>query len=189
MEQLYLQSKRILIRHLKATDLEAFHSYRSDAEVLRYQGMDAMDLNEASAFIDEQKDRLFGKAGEWVQYAIEHQTRGHLIGDCAIKLQAEDVRIAEIGMTIHPDFQQQGFAKEAMLAILNFLFKKKNLHRIVETVDAENIASIQLLESLRFRKEGHFIENIFFNGKWGSEFQYAMLHREFELLHPHSKTI
>jgi RimJ/RimL family protein N-acetyltransferase len=27
---------------------------------------------------------------------------------------------------------------------------------------------------------GHFIENIFFKGKWGSEFQYAMLKREWD---------
>ncbi|WP_279635550.1 hypothetical protein [Corallococcus carmarthensis] len=26
--------------------------------------------------------------------------------------------------------------------------------------------------------EGHFIENIFFKGAWGDEFQYAMLARE-----------
>jgi RimJ/RimL family protein N-acetyltransferase len=31
--------------------------------------------------------------------------------------------------------------------------------------------SINLLESVGFRKEGHFIENIFFKEKWGSEFQ------------------
>ncbi len=45
-------------------------------------------------------------------------------------------------------------------------------------MDAENIASINLLKSLNFKQEGHFIENIFFKGKWGSEFQYALLKRE-----------
>lgn len=189
MEQLIIQSDRLLIRNLKLTDLEAFHSYRSDPEVLRYQGMNAMTVAEAETFINKQKDKLFGKAGEWVQYALEHKTLGHLIGDCAIKLQADDPRIAEVGMTIHPDFQRKGFAKEAMLAVMHFLFEVKNLHRIVETVDAENIASIRLLKSLQFRQEGHFIENIFFNGKWGSEFQYAMLRSEFTVLFPHFNSI
>ena len=51
---------------------------------------------------------------------------------------------------------------------------------MVETVDTENIASIRLLESMNFRKEGHFIENIYIKGKWGSEFQYAILRREWD---------
>ena len=42
-------------------------------------------------------------------------------------------------------------------------------------VDTQNIASIQLLKSVGFRQEGHFIENIFFKVKWGNEYQYAML--------------
>ncbi|MCY1248298.1 Spermidine N(1)-acetyltransferase [compost metagenome] len=81
-------------------------------------------------------------------------------------------------MTISHLHQKQGYAKEAFSGIMDFLFAGKSIHRIVETVDAENIASISLLESLGFRQEGHFIENIFFKGSWGSEFQYALLRRE-----------
>ncbi len=44
---------------------------------------------------------------------------------------------------------------------MTFLFDKKDIHRIVEIVDAENVAAIALLKSLGFREEGHFIENIF----------------------------
>ena len=69
-----------------------------------------------------------------------------------------------------------------MTGILAFLFDTNDIHRVVETVDAENIASINLLKATGFRQEGHFIENIFFKGKWGSEFQYAMLKREWDAM-------
>ena len=147
----------------------------------RYQGFDVFTMKEAEEFILSQLDKEFGKAGEWVQYAIENKETGKLIGDCAIKLQ-EDTRIAEIGITISHTEQKKGYAKETMIAILDFLFSIKDFHRITEIVDAENVASIQLLKSLGFRQEGHFIENIFFKGKWGSEFQYAMLKREWEVI-------
>ena len=49
-----------------------------------------------------------------------------------------------------------------------------------EIVDVENVASINMLESIGFLKEGHFIENVFFNGKWGSEFQYALNKSEWQ---------
>jgi RimJ/RimL family protein N-acetyltransferase len=32
-----------------------------------------------------------------------------------------------------------------------------------------------------FKQEGHFIENVFFKGKWASEFQFAYLKREWDL--------
>lgn len=35
-------------------------------------------------------------------------------------------------------------------------------------------------KSVGFRQEGYFIENIFFKGKWGSEYQYALLKREWD---------
>lgn len=72
------------------------------------------------------------------------------------------------------------YAKEALECILNWLFETKNIHRVTEIVDAENVASIKLLKSLNFKLEGHFIENIFFKGKWGSELQFAMLKREWK---------
>jgi len=162
-------------------DLVNFHHYRCNPEVMKYQGSDVLDLDQAKAFIVSMLDKTFGKPGEWVQYTIANKATGKLIGDCAIKLAKSDPRIATVGMTISDLEQRKGYAKEALLGILKFLFEEKKLHRVEEICDAENMASIRLLESLGFRREGHFIENIFFNGKWGSEFQYAMLRREWEL--------
>lgn len=100
------------------------------------------------------------------------------MGDCALYLQMSDSRIAEIGITISHLHQRLGYAKEAMRGLIHFLFTEKGIHRIVETVDSENIASIQMLKSLSFREEAHFIESVFFKGKWGSEYQFALLKNE-----------
>jgi RimJ/RimL family protein N-acetyltransferase len=165
---------------LKLSDLTDFHIYRSNPEVTKYQGFDVMTIEQAEEFIKDNSTKHFGKAGEWVQYGIENRESRQLIGDCAIKLDQYDPRIAEIGITITPLEQKKGNAKEVLMGIIAFLFDSKKIHRIVEIVDAENIASINLLKSTGFRQEGHFIENIFFKGKWGSELQYAMLKREWD---------
>jgi len=178
MEILNIQTKRLNIRHLELSDLSDFHFYRSNPEVTKYQGFDFMTIEQAEEFIKDNSTKHFGKAGKWVQYGIENSTTRQLIGDCAIKLDKYDTRIAEIGITISHLEQKKGYAKEVLLGILSFLFDTKEIHRVVEIVDAENVASINLLKSTGFKQEGHFIENIFFKGKWGSEFQYAMLKRE-----------
>jgi ribosomal-protein-alanine N-acetyltransferase len=180
MEMLNIETKRLKIRQLKLTDLVDFHFYRSNPEVTQYQGFDVMTEEQASDFIQDNLTKNFGKAGEWVQYGIENKESGRLIGDCAIKLDAYDTRIAEIGITISHLEQKKGYAKEVMMGLLSFLFDEKEIHRVVEIVDAKNTASICLLKSIGFRQEGHFIENIFFKGKWGSEYQYAMLKREWD---------
>jgi RimJ/RimL family protein N-acetyltransferase len=178
MRGLLIKTNQLLIRNLAATDLEDFHLYRSNPAVTKYQGFDVFSFEQAQAFIKEQAEKEFGNPGEWVQYGIENNTTRKLIGDCAIKLKQNDTRLGEIGITISPLEQRKGYAKETLIAILNYLFSRNDFHRVTETVDAENIASIELLKSVGFREEGHFIENIFFKGKWGSEYQYAMLKRE-----------
>jgi ribosomal-protein-alanine N-acetyltransferase len=178
MQKLIIDTERLQIRNLKTSDLSDFHFYRSNPAVTKYQDFDVMNIKEAEKFIKEHKDKLLGKAGEWVQYGVETISTNRLIGDCGIKLDQQDIRIAEVGITISHIEQKKGYAKEALIGILDFLFDTKDILRVVETVDAENTASINLLKSVGFRQEGHFIENIFFKGKWGSEFQFAMLQRE-----------
>ncbi|MBL7746761.1 MAG: GNAT family N-acetyltransferase [Chitinophagaceae bacterium] len=185
MNKLILHTERLLIRNLRASDLINFHAYRSNPEVTKYQGFDVFSMQQAEDFIKEQTDKEFGNPGEWVQYGMENKATGQLIGDCAIKLDGNDTRLAEIGITISPSEQKKGYAKEALLSILDYLFSLPDFHRVTETVDAANTASIQLLKSTGFRQEGHFIENIFFKGQWGSEYQFAMLKSEWLKLKEH----
>lgn len=187
MPALLLETARLRIRPLRPADLADFYAYRSNPEVTRYQGFDVFSREQAAAFIAQQLPLEFGQPGQWVQYGLEHQRTGRLLGDCAICLQQADSRMAEIGITIAPAAQRQGYAREVLRALLDFLFQLPDFHRVVETVDADNAASIALLESLGFRLEGEFRDNIFFKGQWGSERQYALLRREWEGLHSKSR--
>jgi RimJ/RimL family protein N-acetyltransferase len=62
--------------------------------------------------------------------------------------------------------------------VLDYAFTKLGLHRIVAITDCDNERSVALLGRLGMRREGHFIENIWFKGKWGSEYLYAVLREE-----------
>lgn len=160
------------------TDLDNFYFYRSNLDVTKYQGFDVMNMQDASDFINMQKDKLFDKPDDWVQYGIENKATKQLIGDCAIKLSCFTNGTASIGITITPTEQKKGFAKEVLLGILHFLFDKKNTHRVVETLSDANTASEKLLISTGFRKEGFFIEDFLSDNKWTNTLQYAMLKRE-----------
>jgi len=49
---------------------------------------------------------------------------------------------------------------------------------VIAVTDCENTASVTLLERLGLRREGHFIQNVWFKGKWADEYLYAILQDE-----------
>jgi len=175
-----IRTRRLKIRKLRESDLEDFHAYRCDPEITRYQGFDTFDLQEAMDFIRKQQDKSIDIPGEWVQYGIEHISKRKLVGDCAIHLQIKDSLTAELGITISGRNQRKGYAREAMSGLMDFLFRVKGVCRIVETVDAENLASIRMLKSLSFRQDGELMENIFFKGKWTNEYRFILKKEEWE---------
>src|SRR5205807_8892992 len=87
-------------------------------------------------------------------------------------------RQAEIGYTLSRPYQGRGIASEAISRLLEYAFVTLDLHRVIAITDCENTASIALLERLGLRREGHFLQNVWFKGKWGDEYLYAILKEE-----------
>jgi RimJ/RimL family protein N-acetyltransferase len=176
---LILESDRLVLRPFQEADIEPFAAYRSDPEIARYQSWEPpVTLEQATRFVDDMKNARPGVQGEWYQWAVERKATAGLIGDCAFQIMAPDPRQAEIGFTFAPAYQGQGFATEAVARLLAYLFGDLGLHRVVAITDAENLAAARLLERLGLRREAAFVENVWFKGAWGSEFSYALLHRE-----------
>jgi RimJ/RimL family protein N-acetyltransferase len=173
-----LETTRLRLRHFTDTDLLAFMAYRNDPEVARYQSWEGISEPEARAFIQEQKEVQPGVPGQGFQIAIELKETGVLIGDCYFTINELDDRQAEIGFTLLRAYQGHGFATEAVSCFLNYAFQTFDLHHIIAITDCENTASIALLERLEMRREGHFLQNIWFKGKWGDEYLYAILKEE-----------
>jgi len=51
-------------------------------------------------------------------------------------------------------------------------------HRITASVDPDNTASLQLMERIGLRKEGHFVKSLFWKNKWVDDVIYAVLREE-----------
>jgi aminoglycoside 6'-N-acetyltransferase len=178
---LRLETDRLILRSFQDEDLQPFVAYRSDPEVARYQGWEApYSPAKAAKFIEELKQTRPGQPGEWCQIAITLKTTGQMIGDCAFHVLAEDPQQAEIGFTLARAYQGQGYATEAVIRLLAYLFDDLKLHRVRAFCDAENLASARLLERVGLRREGHLIENLWFKGRWASEYSYAILNWEWK---------
>ena len=170
---------RVLLRRLRASDLPTFGAYRADPNVARFQGFDPFTEARAAAFIAEQATVPVPAApGDWVQLAIARTEDDQLLGDCALHRYAHEPRFAEVGITLAPRWQGQGYAQDALRGLLRYCFGELGLHRVVALVDVRNQPCVALLESVGLRREGHFLQNGWYKGEWCDEYQYALLAAE-----------
>ena len=172
-----LESERLLLRRFNDRDLQPFLAYLNDPLVARYQTWESYSEQQARDVIEGQKNLAPGLPGHWFTFALELKETGALVGHIALKTQ-EDKRQAEIGFTLAREYHGKGLAFEAAARVLDYVFINLKMHRVIAIADCENKRSVALLGRLGMRREGHFIQNIWFKGKWGDEYQYAILREE-----------
>ena len=174
-----VSGQRVILRRFRAADVPRFVAYRSRPEVARYQSWDApYPRTEGERMVREVMAQHPDTPGEWFQFAVALRGDGQLIGDCAVLTQAEDPSQCEIGFTIAPAYQGQGYASEAVRLLLGYLFTGRGKHRITARCDPRNAASAALMERLGMRREGHLRQSTWAKGEWTDDLLYALLHEE-----------
>ena len=174
-----LETERLLLRRFTDRDLPPFLAYLNDALVARYQTWESYSEQEAREVIEQQKNLSPGLPGQWFTFALELKETKALVGHIALNTQ-ENQQQAEIGFTLAREYHGKGLAFEAVSRVLDYLFVDLALHRVTAITDCENLRSVALLSRLGMRREGHFLQNIWFKGKWGDEYLYAILGEEWQ---------
>ena len=169
-----LETPRLLLRRFQPADAAVFAAYRSDPDVARYQSWTApVPAAEAAALVRQFAVGDPGQPG-WFQYAVEVRASGSLAGDVGVNLH-ENRRQAELGFTLAPQFQGQGYAIEAVRAVLQDLFGRRGLHRVSAECDARNLRSAHLLERAGFQQEGCRPEFTWIKGEWTDDLLFGLL--------------
>ena len=151
--QAELTTERLELRELAPEDAEALFAYRADPAIARFQAWQPASVEDAHAFVTSLKLHPPYTGGTWRQLGIVLRADGTLIGDCGIHVLKTDSRHAEIGYTIAPEHQRNGYATEAMRAVLGMLFGPLRMKRVTARSLARNAASKALLARLGFRRE------------------------------------
>jgi RimJ/RimL family protein N-acetyltransferase len=179
-EHIYVRSNRLILRQFSQQDVDSFYSYRSSPEVAKFQSWENYQYNDAKVFVSEQTKSVPNQPGTWFQFAIALGETNHLIGDCALHTLLDEPRIVEIGFTLAEEHQGNGYASEAVRALLSYVFNSLGKHKVIAFSDVRNEMSVRLLERVGMRKEGHLLENYMSKGQWVDEYQYSLLQSEWE---------
>lgn len=82
---------------------------------------------------------------------------------------------AGIGILIHPEYQQKGFASEALELLIKYSFSHLQLHQLYANIIAENERSLALFTKHQFKKIGIKKDWIFFDGKMKDEILFQLI--------------
>ncbi len=150
LPRLELETDRLLLRRYRAEDAADCFAFLSDASGA------AMDCCKPFESMDEgfyQQLELFAQRER--QYMIVLKSTGTVIGTINVfDDNSRAVDAMELGYCIAPAYQRQGYACEALSALISLLQEKLLIPLLSAGVLPENRASIGLLEKLGFQPEG-----------------------------------
>jgi RimJ/RimL family protein N-acetyltransferase len=186
-----VRTARLFLRPLTEDDVEDVLAYRGRSDVCRWVPFEPMSRSEVLGRIHSSLAQLTDE-GQALTAGVElpaarvpeavadrqRDRRGVVIGDVVLMWHSREHSTGEIGYVFHPDHSGQGFATEAVQALLDIAFETCGLHRVIARIDARNLASLRLAERVGMRQEAHLVENEWFKGAWGDEIDYAILRRE-----------
>jgi diamine N-acetyltransferase len=82
---------------------------------------------------------------------------------------------AGIGILIHPHFQQNGFASEALSVLINYAFTHLGLHQLYANITTDNSKSISLFTKHKFENVGIKKDWILSEGKFKDETLFQLI--------------
>jgi RimJ/RimL family protein N-acetyltransferase len=151
-----IETERLQLRRSRPEDADAISAYRSDPEVRRWQGWEHTDPESLRAEIEEMSGRAPGDLGGWVQLSVEDRETGRLLGDVGLSPAEGEPGVIKIGYTIAPEFQGRGYATEAMVALLAYVFDRLGADVVRAYASADNVPSIRVAEKIGM----HLVERI-----------------------------
>jgi [ribosomal protein S5]-alanine N-acetyltransferase len=168
MEGIHLRTARLSVRTPVAGDgalYAAYYTKNKDflqpwSPTFRPEMFSERDWEDSVSVIHQQ--RLQGTS---VRFGLHEQ--GILIGVAnVIDIKKAAMHGGTLGYTLSQDCQGRGLMREALEAIIEYMFNSRNLHRLTANYMPRNERSGRLLRGLGFQVEGYARDFLQIDGKW-----------------------
>lgn len=145
-----IETKRLILREYTYDDFSGLRDIICDPETMKYY-VRPYDENGVKRWLDwcigSYKENGFGL------WAIVSKESGEFIGDCGISLQNIDgVILPEIGYHINKKHWRRGYAKEAAIAVRDWLFENTDFDCAYSYMNKANVASYSTAVSIGMTK-------------------------------------
>ena len=106
---------------------------------------------------------------------IEEKSEQQIVGDASLKFNPQEAlkHKAELGITVHDDYQNMGIGKALLNHLIN-IAKMKKLSKVWLLVSTDNDRAIYLYKKAGFEIEGELCKESYVNGKYRNEYRMAI---------------
>ncbi|MFN8343701.1 MAG: GNAT family N-acetyltransferase [Spirosomataceae bacterium] len=146
-----LTTERLTLRPPLPDDQNAVLALRSDPEVNKYlDRQPSKTLEEALKFINQVNENM--QRNHSLYWVIVLTMPPTVVGTVCLFDFSDKKSSCEIGYELMPKFQGQGIMREAVQAVIDYVFRTLKIKNILASAHRSNQNSIKLLTSLRFVK-------------------------------------
>ena len=145
-----IETERLFLREMTEDDFDALYQVLADENIMQHYPS-AYDEEGVRSWIrrNMERYRIFG-FGLW---AVCLKETGEMIGDCGVTMQSINGLIKpEIGYHIRADQQRKGYAKEAAVAVRDWMFRNTPFQRLYSYMKDTNEASAKTAAAYGCRK-------------------------------------
>jgi RimJ/RimL family protein N-acetyltransferase len=126
--------------------------------------------------------------GDDVQFAIETRHGGMVVGSCTIQADPRSRRFS-YGIGIGPQHRRCGYAGDAIIVLLAYMFGQRGYHRCEVCIYGGNLASLSLHGALGFREQGRQRDTELLSGEIKYPALMGISAAEFAAIHPDFTTV
>ena len=156
--KLFIETERLLIRPFTIHDIESAYEMNLDQEVSKYTGDGGVvSKTEMERRIKEDVIGDYEKYG-FGRLAVVLKEENKFIGFAGLKY-LDDLKEVDLGYRFMSKYWGKGFATESAKACIELGFKTLDLNKLIAMVLPENLASIRVLEKLKFSYEREIMED------------------------------
>jgi ribosomal-protein-alanine N-acetyltransferase len=153
-----LETSRLKLRKLVSEDAEVLFRIRTDENVTKYVNPPGYkEVSDALRFIRRVTEDI--KIGKVCFWGIALQYDDQLIGTICLFNVDENKLRGEVGFDLLPEFQDQGYASEALEAVHELGYKMLRLGTLEAYTHVENASAIKLLLKHGYKKFGEVEED------------------------------
>ena len=169
-----LKSKRLILIQSDVSHASDLFSFWTDPEVSKFMNMESFTTQEEVIDMIEFTNQL-AAMNQSIRYTIFLKESNQMIGSCGFNYIDFENERAEIGYDLGKEYWGNGFAFEAVSALMSYWFHDLGLNRIEARVVPENLRSIRLLNNLGFHFEGILRQSEKSNGDFIDVMVYSRL--------------
>lgn len=156
MAHIIFTARRLIGRHLHASDVDALFEVYGDAEAMRWVGDGEPLTREQCVEWVMVSERNYRTRGYGMSALVEHET-GEVIGFCGLVHPAGQAD-AELKYAFKRSHWGRGFATEGAAAMLTYAQESLGLRYVIATTAPENLASQRVLNKAGMRPVPDCIE-------------------------------